>query len=138
MNLFALVPAPYRLLAIALLALACTGFGYVKGVRHQQGVDAVASASAEKAAHDAYVAQTEKLNAAAQALEVAKNEKEIVYRTITQTVDRIVDRPVYRNVCLDADGLRNINAAAAGRAADPGQPDAAVPAAGAADRHDGR
>jgi hypothetical protein len=138
MSPLALVPLPYRLAAIALLALACTGFGYVRGVTHQRDVDLATAARAEKAAHDAYVAQTEKLNAAAAALEVAKNEKEIVYRTITQTVDKIVDRPVYRNVCLDADGLRNINAAAAGHAADPGQPDAAVPAAGAADGHNGR
>ena len=41
-------------------------------------------------------------------------------RTLRETVTRYVDRPVYRDVCLD-DGLRDtINAAIAGGAADAG------------------
>lgn len=37
MNPLALVPLPYRLLALALLAVALLGFGWVKGASHVQG-----------------------------------------------------------------------------------------------------
>lgn len=51
-------------------------------------------------------------------------------RVITKEIDRVVEKPVYRDVCLDADGLRILSAAIAGAAA-PGQPAAAVPIAAA-------
>lgn len=38
---------------------------------------------------------------------------ETVFQTITETVETIVDRPVYRNICIDADGLRAIRDASA-------------------------
>lgn len=34
---------------------------------------------------------------------------DVEYRTITKYVDRIIDRPVYRNQCFDADGVRQLN-----------------------------
>ncbi|MBK7052249.1 MAG: hypothetical protein IPH54_17045, partial [Rhodoferax sp.] len=43
----------------------------------------------------------------------------IEYRTRWRTIETLVDRPVYRNVCLDADGLRELNAAIAGQPATP-------------------
>lgn len=60
-------------------------------------------------------------------LEKARNDRRTVYRTITQQVDKIIERPVYRNECLDADGLRSINSALAGKAEATGQPDKPVP-----------
>ncbi|PZO17615.1 MAG: hypothetical protein DCF26_09300 [Burkholderiales bacterium] len=52
----------------------------------------------------------------------------VIYRRISVEVDKIVERPVYRDQCFDADGLRQLGAAIAGREAEPsaGQP---VPAA---------
>lgn len=54
----------------------------------------------------------------------SRTEKVIRY------VDKIVERPVYRNVCLDADGLRalraTIDGAEAGPEPGPAVPDAAV------------
>lgn len=41
-------------------------------------------------------------------------------RTVRVTVEKIVDRPVYRNICLDADGLRAINDAAGHQSAAAG------------------
>lgn len=61
-------------------------------------------------------------------LEKSRNEKRIVYRNVTQQVDRIIDRPVYRNECLDPDGLRAVNTALAGKAEAPSQPDKPMPA----------
>lgn len=93
--------------------------------------------TAERRAHAAYVARTKELDEVARALEVAKNEKKLVYRTITKRVETYIDRPVYRNICLDDYGLRDVNAAIAGRA-DPGQPSATLSAADAAGGQDRR
>ena len=68
--------------------------------------------------------------AAATTLENRNEKARIVYRTITERVDHYIDRPVYRNVCFDADGLRDANAALRGDAApvpDPAQPHRPLP-----------
>lgn len=59
--------------------------------------------------------------------ETFKERERVRFQTITETVERLVDRPVYRNVCIDADGLRALNAAITGRDDDPGEPAHAVP-----------
>ena len=52
-------------------------------------------------------------------------------RVITKEIDRVVEKPVYRDgLCLDADGLRVLSAAIAGTT-DSGQPAPAVPTASA-------
>jgi hypothetical protein len=47
--------------------------------------------------------------------EAAKNEQRIIYRTIEKKVQQIVERPVYRNECVDDDGLRIITEALTAR-----------------------
>ena len=59
-------------------------------------------------------AMTAQANEAVNSLETQNAKARIVYRTVTEMVDRIVDRPVYRNTCFDDDGLRLVNAALAG------------------------
>ena len=49
---------------------------------------------------------------AAEGLEKDKREIEIRYRTITKTVTKFIDRPVYKNICLDQDGIDAINGVA--------------------------
>jgi hypothetical protein len=97
----------------------------------------VGAAAAYKLTSDHYKAaaleQAEQMNAVSAELERTRHDKQVVYRTITKRVQTYIDRPVYLRECLDDDGVRDINAALAGRA-DPGEPDAAVPAAGAAGR----
>lgn len=46
---------------------------------------------------------------AAAGLEQDKAKIEIRYRTITKTVTEFIDRPVYKNICLDQDGVDAIN-----------------------------
>lgn len=75
-------------------------------------------------------------NEQAEELEKARAQREIVYKTITKEVERVVNRPVYLNVCLDDDGLRLINDALAGPSTAPGQPDAAMPSADTLGRQD--
>lgn len=52
---------------------------------------------------------------------------------LVKEIERVVEKPVYRAECVDADGLRIIAAALAGSAADPGEPAPAVPDPGPAD-----
>lgn len=65
-------------------------------------------------------------NVAGQAAEgVRSSDTKEIYRE----VQRIVDRPVYRNVCVDADGVRSLQRAAAiSNGESPGQPDGDTPA----------
>ena len=88
----------------------------------------------QTAAAEAVAANAKQADQHAAELEKARADREIVYQTITKNVDRLVDRPVYRDVCLDDDGLRLINDALSGQASDPGKPDAAVPGADATGR----
>ena len=48
----------------------------------------------------------------AEGLEKDKREIEIRYWTITKTVTKFIDRPVYKNICLDQDGIDAINGVA--------------------------
>ena len=120
------------LLVYGLLALAVIGSvaglyakvhhdGYVQGEAEiQQRWD-----SANKLSREHELKQG---TSAAQGLEADRATEKIVYRTITQQVGKIVDRPVYRNVCLDADGLRLARCAIRGEGADSCKPDPALPA----------
>ncbi len=60
-------------------------------------------------------------------LEKAKARTEIRYRTLLKEVEREVEKPVYRVVCLTDDGVRIANNALRGAAIAPGEPADAVP-----------
>ena len=55
--------------------------------------------------------------AAATTFEKGRTRVETVFETITETVETIVDRPVYRNVCFDDSGVQALRDAAAETAA---------------------
>jgi Tfp pilus assembly major pilin PilA len=74
---------------------------------------------------------------AATQLEAKNAESKVVYKTITRTVDKYIDRPVYRTECFDADGLRDANAALNGQAAAPPKPDYSMPRPDPAGRRPG-
>lgn len=82
--------------------------------------------------HAAVEAQRAGADAAAERFEAERARLAGRRQIITREVDRVVERPIYRDgVCLDADGLRLVAAAASG-ALNPGELAASVPAAGAA------
>jgi hypothetical protein len=58
-----------------------------------------------------------------------KEKERVVYEVITETVDKIIERPVYRQFCADDDGVRLINRAVNGSADDPRESGPAVPVA---------
>ena len=114
----------YGLMALVVLVLL-SGIAYK--IR-ESGKDAVRvewSAANEKARKE----EAARAAQAAADLEVERGKKKIVYRKITETVDRYIDRPIYRNVCFDADGLRDANRALLGSFTDPSKPDGGMPAA---------
>ena len=83
------------------------------------------------------VQQAQRTSEAVQAHAQAKTETEIRYVTVTREVEKLVERPVYLQQCLDDDGLRALNAQIAG--ADAPGPGPALPEAGhPAGGHDGR
>ena len=64
---------------------------------------------------------------AATGLETDREKTKVAYRTVTKQVDKIVERPVYRNLCFDADGLRSANVALSGALTPATEPDRPVP-----------
>lgn len=116
----------YGLLALALLG--ALGGIYYKG--YSSGADSVRLEwqEASKAQREAEQKQAQK---AAEKKETGDQKARVVYRKITQEVERVVEKPVYRNVCLDDDGLRYARDAIGGKITDPAKPDQPVrPAAG--------
>lgn len=77
--------------------------------------------------------EAEQIAKAAKELEDERAKRKVVYRNITRTVDKVVERPVYRNVCLDDDGLRCLDAALKGESAAGCKPDQPLPATGKPD-----
>jgi hypothetical protein len=72
--------------------------------------------------------QREKVDAASSAFETSRAAEDVRERTVIKEVQRVVEKPVYRERCLDDDGLRilaaDVDAANARR-----QPAPTVPAA---------
>lgn len=51
--------------------------------------------------------------------EQVKSEQRIKVETVTREVQKIIDRPVYNNVCLDDDGLQQLNSLITGNTSEP-------------------
>jgi len=116
----------YGLVALALLG--ALGGIYYKG--YTSGADSVRLEwqEASQAQREAEQKQAQK---AAEKKETGDQKARVVYRKITQEVERVVEKPVYRHVCLDDDGLRHARDAIRGAVSDPAKPDQSVrPTAG--------
>lgn len=93
----------HAIAAIAGAAIAFAGayqlqewrYGAIEAKRLSAAVEA--EKARDKASYDA-----------ATTFEKGRNRVETVFQTITETVETIVDRPVYRNVCFDDDGMREL------------------------------
>ena len=73
------------------------------------------AAKEDRVALEDFKTAVQGMNALSKALEDQKNEARIVYKTIEKQIPKVVERPVYRNECLDADGVRIANEALAGK-----------------------
>ena len=70
----------------------------------QQEVD-----KAVKPYKDAEQEAQERAQKAGEDYEQTKETERVKTETITREVQKIIERPIYNNVCIDADGLHNIN-----------------------------
>lgn len=104
--------------------LAVIAGAYFKG--HSAGAESV-QVKWDKAAADQAEREQKQSAAASTKLETGNAQAKVVYRTITNTVDKVVEKPVYRNVCLESDGLLVANQALTGSLAPPRKPDAILP-----------
>lgn len=124
MNL--LKPYLYGIAAMFILGLIIGAYG--KGRSDANAVCAATVAALHAEAQAQKDAEAEKYRKLSARLEKDNARTRIVYQEITREVEKIVDRPIYRDgVCLDDDGVRLANAALAGKAVYPAEPDSAVP-----------
>lgn len=98
------------LLILSAIAFFAVSWQLDMAAQYRRGYGAAMSEVSErlKAAAIESAEQSRKSSAAYQAQKAAREEKERV--RYVQTL-KIIENPVYRNVCLDADGLRELNAA---------------------------
>ncbi|MEO7469417.1 MAG: hypothetical protein ABIV36_20605 [Sphingobium limneticum] len=103
----------YIVLAAALAACAAGMGGFLYGT----GVGVAQEQAAQKRADDAHRAAVEKLqrqiDASTVRAQTAEYARQGNVREIYHESQKIVDRPVYRNVCVDADGVGLLDRAAA-------------------------
>jgi hypothetical protein len=121
----------------AAVALTLLVTGFAGGYRVESWHAQAQQKAAVEAAIAEYKDEAQQAAAASAALAQKTEQTHVVYQTITKTVDRIVERPVYRDRCFDDDGLRAANAALAGAAAALGRSNGTVPGADAVGRRDG-
>ncbi|EXB27571.1 hypothetical protein J537_0581 [Acinetobacter baumannii 1437282] len=63
----------------------------------------------EHAQVEALAKQQDKVNKVSADYEKLRSEQRTKVETVTRTVQKIVDRPIYLNRCIDDDGLQQIN-----------------------------
>lgn len=110
-------------LAIYLAIFAAGGAG---GVKFHAGLIAQRDLAAQEVSAKEQARRIDKIDVAAAGHEADKTKLRTQFKTIIQEVDRVVEKPVYLNNCIDDDGLRIIRAAIATPAA-ASEPAPAVP-----------
>ena len=111
-----------KLALIAAIFLA----GLASGVKIQAGLTAQRDLTTLQAGAKEQVRRVDKIDAAATGHEADKAQLRTQFKTIFREVDRVVQKPVYLNICFDDDGLRAARAAI-GPAATASQPAPALP-----------
>ncbi|HFA6548370.1 TPA: hypothetical protein WMM85_002245 [Neisseria gonorrhoeae] len=97
-----------KLIAVSVCAVFVAGaWQYDRAAQYRRGYGAAVSEVSERL-KAAAVEHARKSSAAYQAQKAAREEKERV--RYVQTL-KIIEKPVYRNACFDADGVRELNAA---------------------------
>lgn len=90
-----------KLIIVLAAALAC----FAAGVKWQIGIVAARDLKAVQDNARVQILRADKADQAADRYEKTKTKIETRYVEVEKEVQKIVDRPVYRNVCLDEDGM---------------------------------
>ena len=122
--------AAKSLVAAALAAIFFSAGWWLRGVQTK-----AATVDQVQVQAKADVRQAERTSEAVQQHAQVKTETEIRYVTVTREVEKLVERPVYLERCMDDDGVRILNGQILGTDA-PGT-GAALPEAGHPAGHDG-
>lgn len=95
----------------AVIAALIFAAGGAAGIKWHAGLDAIAELKRVTATQEINKENERLAGRSSTGFEQDRTQNETRTRTITVEVEKIIDRPVYRTVCLDADGLQLINAA---------------------------
>ena len=125
----ALLPHPRLIAAGVALALAFGAGWWLRGLQ-------VKAATVDQTKAQADVKQAQRTSEAVQTHAEAKVKTEIRYVTTVKEVEKLVERPVYLERCMDDDGLRVLNAQILGT--NPPGTGPALPEAGHAAGHNRR
>ncbi len=100
-------------LIIALFLCLLISLGYANSLRGQLNKAAIAQTNAVAKAIKPFEAavkeQQDKLNQASADYETLKSERQVKTETVTREIQKIIERPIYSNICIDDDGLHKIN-----------------------------
>jgi hypothetical protein len=120
---------PYLALGGALASCLAGASGYFYGVDAGKNKIEAQDAKALNEANARVAEAQDKIGVIALAEANGRVARTDTFREITRAVPQIIDRPVYRNICVDADGVRLLD-----RAADAanGRADSAKPPSGPA------
>ena len=121
-----------KLAAIGVALVLAFGAGWrLRGIKTK-----AATVDQVQAQAKADVQQAQRTSEAVQQHAQVKTETEIRYVTVTREVEKLVERPVYLERCMDDDGVRILNAQILGADAPGSGP--ALPEAGHPAGRDGR
>ena len=109
----------------AVIAAIIFAAGGAAGIKWHAGLDAIAENKRIAATQEINRENAALANRTSTNFEKARTQNDTRTRTITVEVDKIIERPVFRNVCIDADGLRLLNSQIR-RDTPTGQPGSAV------------
>lgn len=104
-----MLAGPYIYLVYILLVVLVLGGTYLKGRLDGREICNNRIAEIQTESFNKERAAYARATQAAAELEDARSQAAVKYRTITKEVQRVVEKPVYRDVCLDSDGLRLAN-----------------------------
>ena len=120
------------LLIQAVVAVCIFLAGVAGGIKWHAGQDAIAEQARQVNQRATERLRRQNANTAAVAYEKARETVRTEFVTLRERVNVEVEKPVYRNICITADGLQQLAdaARATGYTGQPGKP---LPAASAAD-----
>lgn len=103
---------PYTMLGGALAVILALGGAYIGGRMDGARIAAGSELKAEQAAAKERDRLQGEIDGSAERHAGAEVQRQEKVREIYHETERVVDRPVYRNVCVDADGVRLLDRAA--------------------------
>lgn len=117
---------PAKIAALLATVVVCLATGWGLGIRYEKGQTAIRNMQIANERERQLFMRHERQNTAAAKHEADKERIRIEYVPITKTVEKIVEKPFYRDACLDNDGLRVLRDAISGSVG-PSKPDAELP-----------